>query len=334
MTAHSEEAPEAGTAVTLSRRAELERARKDPRAFLYRSFMSGRSEATQRAYAQDLENFRAFVQAADVMEALDFLTEEGHGPANVTALAYRNHMIEAKLAPATVNRRLATLRSMVKLARTMGKTEWALEVPGVKSDAYRDTRGPGRSGVRAMLDLLDDREDAKGARDRAMVRLLYDLALRRAEVVALDLEDVELAEDRVWITGKGRREREPRTLSTQARNALEEWIGSRGEEPGPLFPSLSRKGAEGGRLTGDGLYKLIRKLGKRVGLTTRPHGLRHAAITDALEIHGGDYEKVADFSRHRKLETVRIYNDNRRDMAGAIAKDVGAAVTAEAEREE
>lgn len=322
---------EKSAALATSKRHALKEAREDPARFLRDAFLSGRSEATRRAYAQDLEHFRQFIGAGDADDAARLLMADGHGMANATALAYRAQMIEAGLSPATVNRRLAALRSMVKLARTLGLVGWSLEVQGVKSEAYRDTRGPGRSGVRAVLDLLEGRRDAKGARDRAIIRLLFDLALRRAEVVALDLKDVETEEDRIWITGKGRREREPRTLSNQARDALEEWIGWRGTDPGPLFLSLSRAGNGGGRLTGDGLYKIVRRLGERAGLTTRPHGLRHAAITEALELYG-DYETVADFSRHRKIETIRIYNDNRRDMAGAIAKDVGDAVAFEGVR--
>src|SRR5438552_1651316 len=82
----------------------------------------------------------------------------------------------------TVSRRLAALRSLVKLARTLGMVPWALDVDGVRAEGYRDTRGPGRDGFRNLLALLRARADAKGARDRAVLRLLYDLGLRRAEV--------------------------------------------------------------------------------------------------------------------------------------------------------
>jgi integrase/recombinase XerC len=50
----------------------------------------------------------------------------------------------------------------------------------------------------------------------------------------------------------------------------------------------------------------------------RPHGLRHAAITAALDA-GLDVRRVAKFSRHRDLRTLTVYDDNRQDLAGVVA---------------
>jgi integrase len=72
--------------------------------------------------------------------------------------------------------------------------------------AYRDTKGPGRSGVRRLLEQLADRSDAKASRDRAIIRCLYTLGLRRKEVVGLDLEDLDLETNTLAVLGKGRSE--------------------------------------------------------------------------------------------------------------------------------
>ena len=117
------------------------------------------------------------LNAPSADEAARQLLAAGHGPANETALNYRSHLLAIGLAPATVNRRLAALRSLVKLARTLGMVGWALDVPSVRSEAYRDTSGPGRDGFCRLLDQLASRTDAKGVRDRAILRLLYDLGL-------------------------------------------------------------------------------------------------------------------------------------------------------------
>jgi integrase/recombinase XerC len=61
------------------------------------------------------------------------------------------------------------------------------------------------------------------------------------------------------------------------------------------------------------------KLGGKAGITARPHGLRHTAITAELDSFGGDYRKARAFSRHASLETVRRYDDNRADHAGQVA---------------
>ncbi|HJY85987.1 MAG TPA: tyrosine-type recombinase/integrase, partial [Candidatus Acidoferrales bacterium] len=275
-----------------------------------------------RAYRQDLEDFAEFIPVSSVEEAARLLLTGGHGGANALALAYKTHLYELGLAPSTINRRLAALRSMVKLARSLGMIPWSLEVESVKSEPYRDTRGPGRDGFRRILDRLVQRTDPKGIRDIALLRCLYDLALRRAEVVGLDLEDLDLAAGTLAVLGKGRTEKSPVTLPGPTKAALEAWLAIRGPTPGPLFRSLDRARKGNGRLTGGAVYLIVRKLGRKAGLETRPHGLRHAAITEALDLTRGDVRAVQKFSRHRDVRTLERYDDARQDLAGEVAKKV------------
>jgi integrase/recombinase XerC len=77
-------------------------------------------------------------------------------------------------------------------------------------------------------------------RDRALLRCLYDLGLRRAEVLNLDLEDLDLEAGTVAVLGKGRTSKVKLTLPPETRKALEAWIGVRGVAPGPLFTGPTR----------------------------------------------------------------------------------------------
>lgn len=290
-----------------------------PASRLVETFLSGKSRLTLEAYRRDLEDFRVFVHARSVEEAARELLSGGHGPANETALRFRAELMARGLAPATVNRRLTALRSLVTLARTIGLVPWTLEVPGVESVAYRDTRGPGQAGYRRLLAVLDARVDAKGRRDRAVLHLLYDLALRREEVVRLDLADLDLEAGTLLVLGKKRTQKERLTVPAPTREALAAWVAVRGTEPGPLFLNFDRAG-KGERLTGRSVHRLVRELGLEAGVgTVRPHGLRHAAITEALELTGGDVRRVQKFSRHRDLRVLTVYDDSRTDMAGEVA---------------
>jgi len=271
------------------------------------------------AYRRDLETFADFLNVAEPAQAADLLLAAGAGRANHMALRYRAHMLERGLAPATVNRRLAALRSLVKVARMTGLVTFTLDVENVRSQSYRDTKGPGLEGFRSMLEALEGRNDAKGARDRAMLHLLFDLGLRRAEVVSLDLEHLDLEGGSVSVMGKGRRERISLTLPEPTSAALSAWLEYRGEEAGALFFSLDTGGHPGGRLTGRGLHKTVAAIGRKVGLKVWPHGLRHAAVTTALDMTGGDVRSVARFSRHMDIRVLTRYDDNRADTAGAIA---------------
>jgi integrase/recombinase XerC len=202
---------------------------------------------------------------------------------------------------------------------------WSLEVQGVRSEGYRDTRGPGRAGFLALLGQLDGRPDAKGFRDRALLRLLYDLGLRRAEAVGLDVEDLDRQSGTLAVLGKGRSEKVRLTLPDETRAAVEAWLAVRGDGPGPLFRSIDRAGRLKGRLSGTAVYLIVRQLGQRAGLRARPHGLRHAAITEALDLTGGDVRAVQRFSRHRDVRVLQRYDDNRKDLAGDVARRVAAA---------
>lgn len=299
-------------------------------ARLVEAFLQGRSPRTLAAYRKDLIDFAAFLGVkGGVDHAARALLAQSAGEANGLALAYRAHLLDRQLKPKTINRRLSALRSLVKLAQTLGMVAWTLHVAGVRSKAYRDTRGPGPNGYRALLDVAGRQRPYKAARDRALLRLLYDLALRRGEVVGLDLADVDLDGGTVAIVGKGSREKERRTLPMPTSNALRAWLDERGPEPGPLFVNVDRAGKGQGndkRLTGAGLYALVQGLGNKAGIVARPHGLRHAAITEALELTGGNVRAVAKFSRHADLRTLGYYDDNRTDLGGEIAKLVAESV--------
>jgi integrase/recombinase XerC len=301
---------------------------REPAEGLLAAFLAGRSECTRRAYRRDLDDFRRFLEVDKVSDAAHLLLSRGHGNANAVALAWRADLQERGLQSATINRRLAALRSLVQLARTLGMVPWTLEVKNVRAESYRDTRGPGRRGVRLLLDEIERRGDKKGLRDRAALRLLYDLGLRRSEVVALDIDDLDLDAGTVAVLGKGRTQKANLTLPEPTKEAVQQWLEARGMEMGPLFTNLDRAG-KGCRLTGTSLYRIVRGLGEKLGLRVRPHGLRHTAITEACKLaqaKGMGLEEVMDFSRHRDVKVLMIYRDREKDVQGQLATLVASAV--------
>jgi hypothetical protein len=74
----------------------------------------------------------------------------------------------------------------------------------------------------------------------------------------------------------------------------------------------------GARLIGAALYKIVRCLGEDVGLKTRPHGIRHATITQRIA-SGMTLLEVQDFSRRSDNKTLMIYNDRLENAAGRLA---------------
>ena len=290
--------------------------------------LSKRSQATRDAYVRDLRDFARWLGKKPA-DAVGMLLGAGAGHANELVLGYVAEL-QQRASAATVNRRLSALRSLVKLARTVGLVNWTLTVRGERNEGYRDTSGPGLDGVRAMLLKLALRNDPKGVRDTAIVRLLFDCGLRRNEVTSLDVADVDFESGCLWVTAKGKTAKVKMTLPKPTAEALRKWVEVRATLPvkdESVFCDLNWTRNEHSRMSGTAVYKLVRKLGNAVGHeNVRPHGLRHAAITVALDKTNGDVRAVQRFSRHADPRTLLRYDDNRQDLGGEVAALVACAV--------
>ena len=166
-----------------------------------------------------------------------------------------------------------------------------------------------------------DRSTLKGKRDYALLRLLWGNALRRNEVSQLNIGDFDRDSKTLRILGKGRgTQTETIDLGDATVEAIADWLdGNSGNRPddSPLFTSLDFANS-GHRLTGDGIRKIVVRLCTKAGIkkTMSPHRIRHSAITAALDATDGNVRKVQKLSRHKQIDTLMIYDDNRgRDQA-------------------
>lgn len=283
-----------------------------------------RSPATKRAYAADLRDF--FGEDLSPREVEQFVTLP---PAEIARLlaTYKGDLLERGLTEATINRRLAAIRSLLKFCYRLGwsQTDGRSLVEGERVVAYRDTRGVTAETVKKLFTAADT-GDLTGLRDLALLRLLCENALRRAEVCALSVGDFRPEQRLIYILGKGKgTQKEPETLSARAVEALETYLRAAGHASDPEAPLLRnvdpRPEYNGQRLTGDGIYHIVRDLGARAGVPNlTPHKLRHTAITIALDLTDGNVRAVRDLSRHARLETLQRYDDNRRNFQGSVSE--------------
>lgn len=297
---------------------------------LLREFLAGRSPNTLNAYRKDLQAFADWSGAPTGGAALKALVALPAGEGNSKLLSWRAAMKDGGLAPSTINRRLSAVRSALRFARTIGATAWVPEVQGLKAQTYRDTRGPGLTGTRALLGSALTKGGDKSARDVAIIRCMFDLGLRRGEVANLDVDDVDRAGRVLWVLGKGRSQKEARTLPAPTLSAIETWLGERSAVAAPaelaLFVNVSRY-MRGQRITGHGVYYVIRDLGDLAGIKARPHGLRHASITAALDNTNGDVRAAQMHARHANPQTTMRYDDARQDLAGKVSAGLADVLT-------
>lgn len=143
-------------------------------------------------------------------------------------------------------------------------------------------------------------------RDQAVFELAYSSGLRRAELVSLNLDSINLDACEVRVTGKGRKTRIV-PIGKQAREALRRWLQARAQLAATDEHALF-VGARGRRFSPEALTQRLARRARRVGLDrhVHPHMLRHSFATHLLE-SSGDLRAVQELLGHSNISTTQIY---------------------------
>lgn len=294
-----------------------ERARPED---VLRHFLSGRSEETVRAYQRDLRTFAAFLGIGDLRVMTNAFLSRSGAEANRLALEWLQSMQAAKLASATIARRLSALRSLVTVGQLLGVVDWSLRVQSPKVQPYRDVRGPGTAAVHRLYDACG--EGLIGLRDRVVVGLMAGHGLRRGEVARLLRSDYDRERGLLRVLGKGNKEAVV-TLAAEVVEDLNAWCDAAElEDDGPLLYSLSTK-SHRTAMEPHSVWEIVQRIGKVAGVRTWPHGIRHTAIT-TVAVETRDPFVVKEFGRHESMQTSSRYIDQAMDRAGEGAKRAAA----------
>jgi len=222
----------------------------------------------------------------------------------------------AGLAPATIARRVAAIRSFFRHQTLLGART---DNPAADLELPRRRRTLPRTLSPAEAERLMEAASGttpRALRDRALVELLYGAGLRVSEAVSLQKGSVDLEGRLVRCVGKGSKERVV-PIGRQAVQALRRYL-ARGR---PFLDSRHRPelflNAKGGGLTRAGVFLILRRLAAKAGLEperVHPHLLRHSFATHLLE-GGADLRSVQEMLGHADLATTELYthvSDRRR----------------------
>lgn len=302
------------------------------------------SPNTQHTYAKAIADFYQRIYNCSVSpQALGRFLALAQNEAVYQVFYYRSLLIAAKLAPSTINTRLSALKSLVKYAHQLGQCSFNLsDVTGLKVDGYRDTAGIAPQRFRDIIS-LPLRATVKGSRDYAILRLLWDNALKRGEISNLNVEDfvsVGKASDaseasmeenlvgRLAIMDNRIIQPSLIVLAPPTTSAIVDWLAIRGncQPSDPLFVSLDRR-SKGHRLDGSSIYRLVRKFSEAAGVdrVMSPYQVRHSAITAYLDASEGNVRGAQGLSRHTSLNILSRYEDNRQqyqEQASNILADL------------
>lgn len=287
-------------------------------------FYSSLKRSTLNSYKNDIQYFLNFISSSTHLES-KLIFQESQSRLNLLALRYKNHLLEKKLAPSTINRRLSAIRSLFNFANYIGATQQSFTVKNEKVTPLKNTKGPGNRIFRLMLvESLKD-QNMKSIRDHMILRLLHDLGLRASELININIEHISMQNDdwEIKIKGKGQSEYSSIFIPESSKRVISEWLNINSNPiHGPLCISLSNS-SKGRRLSRVGLYEIVKSYGKKVGIKTWPHGLRHLSITNAIiaaHEHNMPLESVLSFSRHKSIETLMIYHDKIENNQGKLAE--------------
>ena len=274
---------------------------------------SGASARTNQEYRNDLINIGSLVGKS--LNGIVELLLSSRESAFVTVGKVKSLMVSAGLSPNTINRRMATIRGLLRVARELSVIDWMIEIKNLKAIKVRNTSGP---GIERIQSSISEPTTAQSARDNAIIILMSTLGLRVAEAAALDLAD--FSGDKINVRRKGHLQTIQMSVPEQTAKAIQSWLTFRGYESGPLFTSFDRAGKGDGRLTTRSIGRICQS---KVGCN--PHGLRHTAITTAIELasdNGVEFTECRQFSGHSQIDTLLVYRDQTRNVQGVLANAV------------
>ena len=256
------------------------------------------SPHTIRAYAADLQQFEAHM--AEEMGRPGTLADVDH----LAIRAFLARLHRGGLKKVSAARKLATLRTFFRYLCREGILERnparALLSPRMerKIPAHLE-----ESEIASLIEVPGEEDSQRRA--RAILELLYATGIRCAELVGLDLGDIDMAARTVRVLGKGSKERivpfgMPAAAAVQA--YLPARLNSRPKSQAVFV------NARGGRLTDRWVRQIVSRRVKQVAIARRlsPHSLRHSFATHLLE-RGADLRSIQELLGHASLSTTQRY---------------------------
>ena len=276
------------------------------------------SPRTMRAYGDGVAAYLGFLER-HLGESLSLAAMSDISAADIRAYLAHRRSGERPLSPRSVSQALSAIRTFHRfLDRRLDTPNAAIVLvrgprlpPGVPRPVSEDqARGLIEE---ASFDL--DRDDWQGARDAALLTLLWGCGLRISEALSLTRGEVPFG-DSLRVTGKGGKTRLVPVLPAVA-EAIDGYLAELPAEPAPDEPLFPRR-PRGGPLSPRHAQALMQKLRGRLGLpaSATPHALRHSFATHLLGA-GADLRVIQELLGHASLSTTQRYADV--DAAGLLS---------------
>ena len=241
--------------------------------------------------------------------------------------ALRAALIDQDAKPGTINHLLSALRGVIKEAFNLEliDADTMARIVNIKSVSVSNLpagRHVDLGDMRRLFDTCTSNDTVVGARDAALLGLLYGCGLRRSEVVALQLTDYDSRSGAVTVRqGKGRKERVV-YAPTGGRAAVDAWLARRGDWQGALLAPVTKGGKIQHRaISAQAVMHRLRFLADKAGISRfSPHDLRRSFVGELLDA-GADISSVQQLAGHSNVSTTQRY-DRRPEEAKRRAAEL------------
>ena len=227
--------------------------------------------------------------------------------------AIRSRLAES-YAPATANKMLCAMRGALRAAWRLDLMSFeefgkGASVGSVKGDTLPAGRELQPGEISGLMGVCEDDPTPAGARDAALIALLYSCGLRREESISLDLENYDPDSGLLEVLHAKRNRQRTAYVINGAGRAMNDWLTLRGDEPGPLFWPINKGGRLANRrMSTQAVYNMLAKRGREAGVKDfSPHDLRRTFVSDLLEA-GADISTVAKMAGHANVATTARYD--------------------------
>jgi integrase/recombinase XerC len=271
------------------------------------------SKHTIESYANDLEQFGLYLKS-------EYDKDETELASHLEIRSWIVQMMEHKISPRSINRKLSTLKSFFKFLMRKGVVK---KSPLSKVLAPKTSKRlpvfVEKAGIERLLTDIEFPEGFVGVRDKMIVDLLYNTGMRRSELNNLKETDIDSYNSQIKVLGKGNKERII-PIQPQLRAAIREYIDLKNQNI--AMPSVYLfVNHEGKLLNPSHIYQIVKKYLNLITTIDKksPHVLRHTFATHLMN-NGADINAVKELLGHASLAATQVYTHNTIDKLKNIYK--------------
>lgn len=270
------------------------------------------SDHTVTSYRNDLEQLYQYIQQAF---DINHISEASH----LHMRSWMAQMAEDNLSTRTINRKLSALRSYCKFLMKRGLLD---KDPTLKIQTPKISKKlpvfVAQQDIATLFTEIPFSEGFEGLRDRTVLELLYYTGMRRAELVNLKDQDVDLARQHIKVLGKGNKERLI-PVSEQLAGNLRCYLEEKRKTHGPGWLLVTNKGE---KMYPEMAYRIVKKILSMVSTVEKrsPHVLRHSFATH-LSNNGAELNAIKELLGHASLAATQVYTHNNIDQLKDIYKN-------------